>query len=488
MMSKHIKTRRWLLKKIGFLSAGLTVGGLPSCSWDRRPNILFLFTDDQRFDTIASLGNLDVKTPNIDRIVKRGTSFTNAYIMGAQSAAVCAPSRAMLLTGRTMFNLPQSFYEYWEVPLAEQGKCPYVTMPETLRKAAYSTFATGKMHNGKPTFVRGFTHGGNIFFGGMSNHRKVPVHEFEPDGNYTKKNRKIGKTFSSKLFSDATIDFLENYKDEKPFFAYVSYTSPHDPRMAPQEYKDMYPHEQINLPENFMRKVTFDNGTLGIRDEKIAPYPRTTERTRKEIAGYYAMITHLDHHIGRVFDTLEKSGHADNTIIVFASDNGLATGRHALLGKQNLYEHSIHVPLVFAGPGIPKNEERSSACYLLDIFPTMCEMTGTDIPDSVEGISLLPVIKDFKKHIRDEMFYAYSDSHRCVRNGDLKLIEYNVRGKRHTQLFNIRKDPHELKNLADNLEYQKTLARFRKRLEKNMKKHNDTRKPADFIFDERKKT
>ena len=157
-------------------------------------------------------------------------------------------------------------------------------------------------------------------FGGMSDHLKVPVADFDPSGQYARNKRHIGNKFSSELFSDTAIDFLKNYKSNDPFLMYVAYTAPHDPRMAPSRYTDLYPWRQVELPKNFMPEHPFDNGEMKIRDEMLAPFPRTPDVIKQNIAAYYAMITEVDEQMGRVLDTLRETGHADNTIVVFAAD------------------------------------------------------------------------------------------------------------------------------------------------------------------------
>ncbi|KPL09411.1 hypothetical protein AMJ85_06655, partial [candidate division BRC1 bacterium SM23_51] len=329
----------------------------------KRPNVLFLFSDDQRHDTIRALGNKEILTPNMDSLVRAGVSFTHACIMGSMRGAVCMPSRAMLMSGRTLFHVPEDL-------------AGTTTFPELLKEAGYATFGTGKWHNQPESFARSFTTGGKIFFRGMSNHLQVPVCDFSPDGKYPKNKRYMGEKFSSELFSDAAIEFLRQHKGDQPFLAYVSYTAPHDPRMAPKKYADMYDPEKITLPKNFMPEHPFDNGEMKVRDEGLAPWPRTPEIVRQHIADYYAMITHLDAQIGRVLAALEETGHAQDTIIIFSGDNGLAVGQHGLLGKQNLYEHSGCVPLIISGPGLPEGEKRDALCYLLDVFPTLCDLVG----------------------------------------------------------------------------------------------------------------
>jgi len=459
-MSMLDYTRRDFLKTVGVGAASLVMSGCNStgqmiAAERKRPNILLFFTDDQRFDTICALGNKDIITPHIDSLVRNGTTFTNAYIMGSMSGAVCVPSRAMLMSGRTLFGL-----EGTGKTIPER----HVTLPEVLQKAGYTTFHTGKWHQDKKTFARCFSTGANIFFGGMGNHWNVPVNDFDASGSYPRNQRYKGDKHSSELFSDAAVRFLRDYEDDKPFFVYVAYTAPHDPRQAPEKYRQMYNPEKIVLPKNFLPEHPFDNGEMRIRDEKLAPWPRTPKEIRRHIADYYAIITHMDAQIGRVLRVLKETGQAKNTIIVFAGDNGLAVGRHGLLGKQNLYEHSVHVPLIMSGPGIPKGQRRDAFCYVLDVFPTLCNLADVPTPGSVEGRSLAPLIRDRKRNIRDTLFFAYKDIQRGVRDERYKLIEYVVKGKRTTQLFDLQADRWEINNLADNPLYAAHLKRLRKEL------------------------
>ena len=210
----------------------------------------------------------------------------------------------------------------------------------------------------------------------------------------------------------------------------------------------MYPPERIAVPRNFLPEHPFDNGDLKTRDEQLAPWPRTPEIIREHLAAYYGMITHLDAQVGRVLAALEESGHAGNTIVVFAGDNGLAVGQHGLLGKQNIYEHSVRVPLIIRAPGMPPGRLCHSFCYLLDIFPTLCELSGLPVPETVEGRSLAAALKNPKARLRDTMFFAYRHFQRGVRTDRWKLAVYSVSGRRTTQLFDLRRDPWETRNLA----------------------------------------
>jgi len=437
------------------------------------PNILFLFTDDQRFDTIGALGNPCVRTPALDRLVSRGTAFTHAHIPGGTSAAICMPSRAMLHTGRTLFHIDGAGAD---IPPE------HVMIGECLQAQGYRTWGTGKWHNGASSFARSFSDGAEIFFGGMDDHWNVPVFDYDPEGRYdgtlpqcpdafrsnALKIRRGGHIHagrhSSELFADCAADWLRAYDADDPFFMYVSFMAPHDPRTMPEAYLESYDPGSIGLPENFMGGHPFDNGDLKVRDELLEDFPRDPGRTRRHIAEYYAMITHLDAQVGRILDALEASGKADDTIVVFAGDNGLAVGQHGLFGKQNLYEHSIRVPLVFSGPGIPRGVRRSAYAYLLDVFPTLCDLIGIDAPGSVEGTSLAPVFNDSGARPRDTLFGAYRQWQRMVKDERFKLIEYAVGGGRTTQLFDLARDPWECHNLAGIEAYGDRIHSLRNRL------------------------
>lgn len=447
-----------------------------------QPNVVIIFTDDHRFDAVGALGNGQVKTPNLDKLIKGGTTFTNAYIQGANSGAVCAPSRAQLLTGRGVFELPDGNGHYFPESM--------MSFPTAFKNAGYFTFITGKSHNGPEASMRGFMGGATLF--GLSNgyyvpHFRMPYQDFREDGTYDEEhlyfmagdhqeihlepdsNLEHMGPHSSEIFAKSAVDFLESYNKEEPFLLYVPFHAPHDTRNAPKKYHEMYAPETIALPPNYMAMHPFDNGDLYIRDEKLAPYPRTERDTKYQLADYYAIITHLDDQIGKVLQALEDKNMTKNTIIIFATDSGLGMGSHGLFGKQNLYEDGgIHVPIVFNGPGIPKNETRKDLCYTYDIFPTLCELTGIEVPFSVTGISLAKSIEDpTNPMIRKELYFGYRHTQRALRDERYKLIEYQVGGKRNTQLFDLQNDPYETADLSQQPEFNETLSFLRERLKKN---------------------
>jgi len=442
-----------------------------------KPNVLFLFTDDQQADMIGALGNPHIQTPHTDRLVREGTAFTNAYIMGGSSPGVCLPSRAMLLTGRTLWNVDNQ--GIWGFEISEKNQ----TLPEVFRAGGHLTFVVGKNDPGRTGHIgRAYTHGGRMLLQGMSSQVNVPIVEFREDGDYrgVRPTRTRG-LHSAEMYAEDTIAFIEQHAGgDQPFYAYVSFQTPHDPWQMPEEYLAMYDPEEIPLPASFAPEHPFDNGILDVRDEMLLAHPRTPEAVRTAIAKYYATMTHTDAQIGRILEALEKSGQYENTLIVFASDNGMAVGRHGLVGKQNVYDHAVRVPLIITGPGIPKGETREQLCYINDIYPTLCDLLGYPIPETVEFKSLVPVLEDAAATHRDHLYFAFMSWQRAIRDERHKLIEYAVDGTRHTQLFDLKEDPDELHNLAESPEHQEILASLRALLETERVRLNDGNSTSDY--------
>ncbi len=436
-----------------------------------KPNVLLILTDDHRRGAIHALGCDGLITPNLDSLVRRGIAFDRASIMGSNQGAVCVPSRVMLLTGRSLFRT--------------NGKLDdHLLLPQHFRNNGYHTFLAGKWHNERTAVNRAFVDASAVYFGGMGNAKKgsvdgeaveITVQDYDPAGKYPPARAKATVRDATEVVADAAVRFLDGYKDDKPFFIYIALTSPHDPRIAPKKYRDLYDPANIPLPPNFLPQHPFDNGELKVRDEMLAGFPRKPDEIRRHIADYYACISWLDDNIGRVFEALRKSGRFDNTLIIFAGDNGLALGQHGLMGKQSVYEHSIGVPLVLAGPGIPAGGRSSALCYLMDVFSTISDLSGLPRPAGLESRSLAPVIRGEKASVRDELFHAYRGFQRSVATADIKLIEYYVNRERHTQLFDLRADPWETRNLANAPERAADLARLRQRLDELQRQLDDPR-------------
>lgn len=409
-----------------------------------------LIADDHRFDALGAAGNPAVRTPALDALADRGVRMGQAHCQGGMSGAICAPSRACLMTGSELFHATASSV------LGDQGVNRIAedraTMPATLRANGYHTHAVGKWHNGTQSFAAGFDSGARLFFGGMSDPWAVPLHDFDASGRYPAESARYGEGFSTELFADSAIDFLSTYDRPEPFFCYVAFTAPHDPRTPPPPYDTMYDPESIAVPPNFAAEPGFDHGCRSERDERLTWVPRSARTVQNHIADYYGMISHLDSQVGRILSALEESGHGEDTVVVYLADHGLAVGQHGLLGKQNMYDHSARIPMLLAGPGLPVGQRIEALCTLADLFPTMCDLTGTPVPGTVEGHNLLPLFEGGEDRVRSHTFGAYRDVQRMVSDGAHKLIRYrrtqDGRGSDRIQLFDLRTDPWETTDLS----------------------------------------
>lgn len=419
------------------------------------PNVLILLTDDQRYDTVHALGNAAIHTPNMDRLAHAGTSFTQASCQGGIGGAVCITSRAALMTGRYMNHLQGA---------GEVIPPEHTTLPELLRDAGYTTFATGKWHNDRASFARVFDHGDNIFFRGMhypedGGHEHPLLYHFDPTGAYPPEAEFQGDQFSSVMYANAAVDFLQSLPaDSPPFFAYVAFTSPHDPRTPPPPFDTMYDPSQTALPDNFLPVHPFDDGDMQVRDELLLPTPRDPDKVKHEIAAYYGMISEVDSEMGRILDTLDQRGLLANTLIIFASDNGLAIGSHGLLGKQSVYDCAVRVPMIIAGPGIAANVTSDRYVYLSDLLATVASMLGLAPPQTSDGTAFLG---GGASPLRSIAYHQYENLHRGIRTADhWKLIGYRLTGGvqfDRLQLFDLNVDPDEINDLSASGDHQAKL-------------------------------
>jgi len=432
-----------------------------------RPNILFIFADDQCFDTINRLGNHEVQTPNLDRLAKSGTTFSRAYNMGSWSGAVCICSRTMLNTGRFLWaTLPLN--KDME-PECAAGRLWSLEM----KKAGYDTYMTGKWHVSvdakrvfdvakdiRPGMPADVPEGYNRPIQGQPDVWKPWETKF---GGYWQG----GKHWSEVVGDNATVFLQRAVNSPNPFFMYIAFNAPHDPRQSPKEFVDRYPLDKIKVPQSFVPEYPYKDA-IGcgkeLRDERLAPFPRTEYAVKVHRQEYYAIITHLDQQIGRILDELEKSPNAKNTYIFFTADHGLALGHHGLIGKQNLFDDSVRVPLMVVGPGIAKGRKVDAPVYLQDIMPTTMELAGLPKPDYVRFHSLLPLLrKETKSSAYDAVYGAYLNLQRAVTMDGYKLMLYPKIKK--ALLFDLRQDPLEMKDLGEKPSslprMKKLFARFR---------------------------
>ena len=440
-----------------FLSA-LTFAGDTVAS--KKPNILFFFSDDQRSDTISALGNPVIETPNIDELARSGISFSNAYNMGSYSAAVCMASRTMLNTGRTLWRAREASKEIAD--LIDKR----MLWPQRMQDAGYDTYFTGKWHvtnrwSMESDVHQVFQHVAHprpgmpgpvilpwITGKGYSRPLEGEVDAWLPWDTQNDGYWRGGKHWSE-IVADDAIKFLEKAQTrDSPFFMYIAFNAPHDPRQAPREFVERYPIDEMRLPTNYLPTNPYRDymGLWLMRDEMLAPKIRTEYAIRTHLREYFASITHMDVQIGHIMDALKASGQYENTLVIFTSDHGLAMGSHGLMGKQNVYEHSLRVPLLLSGPGIDANQRRSTPIYMQAIAATTLDIAEAQGSGDLEFESLLPIARgDESGHAR-EIYGAFKDHQRMLISHGFKLILYPKANK--IFLYDLRADPHETIDLS----------------------------------------
>jgi arylsulfatase A-like enzyme len=449
-----------------------------SLAAEKRPNLLFILVDDQSpFDLKMYNPKSTLETPNLDKLAAQGMVFDGAYHMGSFSGAVCMPSRHMIMSGRTVWHLPPAPWGAKTCPPALEQQ----TIPAVFNRAGYATMRTCKMGNSYEAANKLFTV------------RKDASKRGGDDEN------------GSAWHGDQVMNYLgerETSKDTKPFLIYYGFSHPHDTRDGKPELLAKYGatnhtdeanppslHSlQPPLPDNYLAKHPFDMTHADVRDEVEVSgvWKRRDEASiRNEIGRQYACSENIDIHIGRVLNKLEAIAELDNTYIIYTADHGISIGRHGLMGKQNLYQHTWRVPFIIKGPGIEAGSRVEGNIYLLDVLATLCDLAGVTPPETNEGLSFKPVLTGEKKTVRDVLFGVYSGGSkpgmRAVKKGDWKLIRYEApdRGVNETQLFNLAENPEELlpehgrPNLALDLNHAEKLKEMEALLLAEMRQLND---------------
>ncbi len=434
------------------------------------PNILWICTDQQRWDTIGALGNPYVKTPNLDRLVREGVSFTNAHCQ----APVSAPSRASFLTGM----YPSSVHVTRNGGARWPEAAPLVT--KLLKDAGYECGLSGKLHlstamarrpeqrpddDGYTTF--NYSHG--PYQGGSSDayikywlDRGVDIVALKEKNGHVP-----AKYHQTAWCADRAIDFIKE-KREWPWMFSVNIFDPHNPFDPPPEYVERYNIDKLPLPpfreSDLAEKGVFNNVVFQSLPKK---YPDAERRRR--LARYWAQVDLIDENIGRLLKALEETGQADNTLIIFMSDHGDMTGDHGLYAKGcRFYNGLVRVPLIFHWPARLKKNLRSDALVeLMDIAPTLLEITGLPVPERMQGKSLHPILTgarppDFhKEHVRCEYYDESAHENGKIAGGTMfrttkyKLALYH--GHEKGELFDLEKDPDEFTNRWDDPAYQEIL-------------------------------
>lgn len=478
----------------------LTSAGKPNQALgaDQRPNLILIFADDMTYDAMSHLGVREVQTPHLDQLARRGTFFTHASNMGSWNPAVCVASRSMLLTGRALWRAEKAHSQLKS--LAADGKL----WPQRLQAAGYRTYMTGKWHLPVPA-EEVFQNVKHVRAGmpkDVPDGYNRPI-DGQPDGWHAADKSlggywEGGRHWSEVLAEDA-IAFLGTASgNDAPYLMYLAFNAPHDPRQAPQEYLDRYPAKSLSLPQSFLPIYPYAKEMgcpVSLRDERLAPFPRTPASIRQHLSEYYALITHLDDQIGRILDALEQNPSQRETVICFTADHGLAMGQHGLMGKQNLYDHSLRVPFILASfpsqkshagknstsPAthaqvagrVPAGLSINQPIYLQSVAATFLEWAEVPLLADEEFPSLLPVIREsqvpaatatsqatiLRKSAAttggnsssvgesNDVIGSYLDLQRSITSRGYKLILYpQAKAQR---LYDLSKDPLELHDLAE---------------------------------------
>ena len=339
---------------------------------DDRPNIVFIFADDQCFDTIHQSGNSEIQTPNLDELARRGTTFSHAFNMGSWSGAVCVASRTMLNTGRFVWNANAVHAK------SEQERQQGRWWSEYMKRAGYRTYMTGKWHC-KASAEKAFDIARDIR-PGMPKATEAGYNRPAADGTdpWSPSDPKFGGfweggTHWSEVVANNAQDFMKDAAgNDSPFFMYLAFNAPHDPRQSPAEYVARYPKDSILIPDNFLPRYPFANQIgcgPGLRDERIAAFPRTPDAIQVHRQEYYAIITHMDEMIGRILKALEASGKRENTWIFFTADHGLAVGQHGLLENKICMTTACVFRSLLLALGLPRQRKLPSR----SIFRTSCQ-------------------------------------------------------------------------------------------------------------------
>ena len=454
--SRRAQNRRQFLGSAGTaLAAGMCAGqGSAHAGSERRPNIIVLVTDDQRWDSLSCMGTPVIQTPNLDRLAAEGVLFENNFC----TTSICMSSRATILTGlHTRCHGINDFGQPPDDGLFER------TYPVRLRAAGYRTGFVGKWGLGGPLPEERFD-----FFDGFSGQGKY-FHGTEGETKHL-----------TRLTGDKAVEFLGGCTEEKPFCLAVSFKAPHVQDQDPRQYlydpafEELFQDDTVPVPKTadpafFDALPEFIRTSEGRKRWNVRF--SNPEKFQTSVKGYYRLIYGVDAVVGRIRTALEQQGLDDNTVILFTSDNGIFLGERGLAGKWLMHEESIRVPLIVSDPRLPTGNgtRRTQMTLLNDIAPTILDLAGLDIPSNVQGRSLLPVLGDADLPWRTEWFYEHPFEHpripknEGVRTERWKYIRYTETDPLFEELYDLENDPLEEHNLATDPSSAATLDHLRAR-------------------------
>lgn len=446
-----------------------------SAKQGQRPNILFLITDQHRFDCLGCWENSVVATPNLDRIAREGIRFTSAY----SSTPSCTPARAALLTGLNPWH-------HGQLGFGQVAQRYAFEMPRVLHDAGYYTFAIGKLHYYPQRNYHGFDgalldESGRVQTPGFESDYRKWFREnapgLNPDATGLSWNDYRARVYAlpedlhpTRWTGRNAVEFIEKYNREQPFFLKVSFARPHSPYDPPKRFMDMYDPKAIPAPHVGKWAAKYANGDPSDPDSWHGDFG--VDVVRKSRQGYYGSVSFIDEQIGFILAALEKRGLLDNTLILFTSDHGDMTGDHHLWRKTYAYEASAHIPMLLRWPKSMGNEHRRGTTApqvveLRDVLPTFLDAAGAPARAKLDGASLLNIVRgkadDWREYLDLEHTVCYSPQNHwnALTDGRWKYIYHAHDGSQ--QLFDLSSDPGELCDLASEAKFAPELKEWRKR-------------------------
>lgn len=440
---------------LGAISSSVSRGSEPKVA--RKPNIVFILTDDQRFDALGCAGNPVVKTPNLDGLAARGVRFTNMFC----TTSICAISRATFMTGQWE---RRHGIKGFRKPLSETQFAN--SFPALLRKNGYRAAFIGKWGLG----------------GKLPKEKYDDFRGFRGQGRYYPKGKSAqpGEHLTHKL-GDQAVEFLDGCSKDEPFVLQYYTKAAHCqdgntwPFQADVRYKDLYADEIIPVPstatEKYYRRlpVFLQNSEARKRWKIRFSNPQLYQKSVKD---YYRLVTGIDDVVGRMVKKLKEKHLFENTVIIFTSDNGFYLGEHGLAGKWFMHEESIRLPLIVFDPRLPVSRQGKTNDELVlnaDIAPTIVSLAGVAIPKIMQGKDLSPLFQGKSTDWRDDFLYEHRFKHPTipmnegVRGKRWKYVRYTSVDPVYEELFDLKNDPHETENLAKKPEYRNKLTQMRKR-------------------------
>jgi arylsulfatase A-like enzyme len=436
--------------------------GLFGCSLlraeQRRPNILFMFTDDQPQNCMGIMGNARIHTPHLDGLARRGTLFNNAFV----TTAICCSNRACILTGQYMYR--HGITDFKQPLSVEAFDKTYAAL---LRKAGYRTGYLGKYAIGNPRLY--------------DRELCLPASRFDHWYGFPQsisfRQEIDGKTrYLTEVMTEQAFDFLRATTPDQPFCLTVAFKEPH----GPFNYFDPNapnPYEGVELPPS----PTFTLNDWNAQPEFIRnslngdrKWLQNPEAYQRDLRTFYRTVTRADAAVGRILAELERLGLDDNTVVIFSSDHGSLLGDHGLSGKWLMYENSIRVPMIIYDPRVDRRnagQRRDEMVLSIDLAPTMLSLAGIEPPDSVQGENMMPLVSNQARRWRSHFYYQHTyntDPPRSpiaasegIRTTRWKYIRYPQTAPVYEQLFDLESDPLEQNNLASVDEHGPILARMR---------------------------